>query len=487
MTDQKLMARQPASADDALPLCVDLDETFCKVDTLWEVAMRGVRHHPLRLAGAIARFPFHGSRSRFKAELSRLGGFDASHLPIRTEVRDYVQAARSAGRRTLLVTGADQAIAEAVAAAHPYFDEVHGSGNGVNLKSRNKAAWLVGRFGRGGYEYVGDCGADVPVWKSAGVARVVAFGGRVPVRLSRRVPGLLGLPVPARPSPFKILRPHQWVKNLLVFVPLLAAHRGGEISLWVTASLAFFATSLTASAVYVLNDFLDVPEDRGHPEKRRRLIASGDIHFTTAVGLAVGCLLAAAALASRLPFAFWEMLGIYVATAFLYALGIKRLPVIDLIVLTGLYCLRLFLGGAAMGIDCSVGLVFLAVGVFGSLATMKRCAELSVWTSLGRDSAPGRGYPRGVQPGLVVLGGVLGLLAIGVLPFYIQGEVARDLYSHPSWLLGLVPLLAIGLVSMWREALSGRLKGDPVAFALKRPLHYLLGAGAIAFIWLAVR
>jgi len=468
-----------------LPLCVDLDETFCKVDTLWEVAMLALRRHPFQLAAAIGRFLLDWNRSKFKAALSGMVRFETSHLPIRAEVRDYVIRARAAGRRTLLVTGADQAIAEAVAATHPYFDEVRGSGHGINLKNRRKAGWLKERFGDKGYEYVGDCAADVPVWQAAGVARMVAYGGRIPHALRARVPHLQPLPVPARRAPWRILRPHQWVKNLLVFVPLAMAHRLDEPPLLAAAWGAFLALSLAASAVYILNDFLDVPDDRRHPEKSRRLIASGDVHFSTALVWGVGCVAGGLAIAWWLPAPFGFLLLGYWALAAAYALGLKRIFGIDLLILTLFYLLRLLLGAAAVGIQCSEWLLILAAAFFGSLALLKRYTEMETWLGLGESRMRGRPYSVTWRRVLLIAGTACALVSAAVFPFYIHSSTARELYRNPVLLLALVPLLLIWFGRMWRAAAQGRMHGDPVVFALKDPVNYAIGFGGLLVVWAA--
>lgn len=484
MTDSNVIARhQPG-----LPLCVDLDETLCPVDTLGEVIVRALRWHPIQLLRVVLGFLGHRNRSRFKAGLSAIQPFNAENLPIRPEVRAFILEARAAGRPVFLATGADEKIARAVAEVNPLFDGVFASGGGVNLKSRNKAARLSAEFGD--YEYLGDCGADISVWRAAKVARVVAPGGKISGRLIRAVPDLQALPVAASPgwASLGILRPHQWAKNLLLLVPVFTSHRWFEGSALSAAVLGMAATSLLASAIYILNDILDAEDDRKHPDKRNRLIAAGAVGILQALGIALAAVGGAIAISILwLPPAFGSALLIYGLSALIYIWWFKRVPGLDLLMLTGFYVLRLVLGGAATGIECSGWLLLLAAAFFGSLAALKRYAELRVWKKMGASSIPGRAYSVRLIRGLWSFGMLCAAVAVAVFPFYVQSQVARELYQSPGVLLAFIPLLLIGFFRVWHQAWLGRMPHDPVMFALKDPASYVIGALGLLTVYLSMR
>jgi 4-hydroxybenzoate polyprenyltransferase len=281
----------------------------------------------------------------------------------------------------------------------------------------------------------------------------------------------------------RALRPHHWVKNLLVFVPILAAHRWAELALWAEASLAFVAFSLCSSAVYLTNDVMDLEDDRAHPVKRLRPLASGQLRPDQAMVLAAVLATVGLGLAAAIGTA-WVM-GLYLLVSLAYSAWAKTLPVIDLAVLVGLYSLRLLAGGDATGIAVSGWLLGYGACVFASLALAKRSAELGS-VALGELSIPlRRGYRVRDRGRLTALGLVAAVGSGAVLVFYLQGAQAQALYHRPGWLLLAGGVVLVWLLRVWRLVALGRLHTDPIIFALKDRASLGAGLGVLALLVLA--
>ena len=289
--------------------------------------------------------------------------------------------------------------------------------------------------------------------------------------------------VPPARTLLRALRPHHWVKNLLVFVPILATHRWDEPALWASAGLAFAAFSLCSSFVYLTNDLLDIEDDRAHPVKRHRPLASGLMHPRQAIWLALLLMVLAFALAVTSG-AGW-VLAVYMLGAQAYSAWLKTLPGVDLMALVGLYTLRLLAGGQATDIPVSGWLLSYGAAVFASLALAKRSAELG-------DAAAGvlplprrRGYRVEDRTGLTAIGLLAAVGSELVLVLYLQDAQARSLYAQPAWLLlgGVVVLL--WLIRVWRLVTQRRMHTDPIVFALKDPISLAAGALMLTMFVLA--
>jgi 4-hydroxybenzoate polyprenyltransferase len=277
------------------------------------------------------------------------------------------------------------------------------------------------------------------------------------------------------------LRLHHWVKNLLVFVPLLLAHRAGEPGLLADALVAFLAFGCVASTVYVLTDLVDREADRQHPRKRRRPFAAGELSVPAGALLAALGLAAGAALAATLPPNFRLLLAAYAGTSFMYSLWLKRVVVLDVLVLAGLYALRVLGGAAATGVPASEWLLSFAMFVFLSLALLKRASELVATT----EDLPGRGYRAVDRESVFSLGAASGYLSVLVLALYVASDDVRRLYAHPERLWLLCPLLLYWVSRLWIEARRGNVSDDPVVHAVKDPVSYVVLALGAGVVWLA--
>ena len=285
----------------------------------------------------------------------------------------------------------------------------------------------------------------------------------------------------------RALRPHQWVKNLLLFVPVMLDHKLFDGETMAKAAIAFVAFCCAASAAYIMNDVLDRDADRRHPTKRHRPFAAGTL--SPRFGLAIVPGLAAIAFAvswSTLPDAFLALLGVYVVLTSLYSMVLKRYAVIDVLLLAGLYTLRVLAGIAAAAVRFSTWLLAFSMFLFLSLAFLKRYGEVSAMEGDAREQVRRRGYVRGDREWLGSMGGASGYLSVLVLALYINSEQVMALYRHPLVLWMICPPLLYWIGRMWLLAQRGQLHEDPIVATVRDPASYLVGAIVGLVLYLAL-
>lgn len=447
-------------------LVVDLDGTLLKSDMLyesfWSAFGRNWRS-PFLSVAALGR-----GKAVLKNYLRSEADMDATSLPYDDEVIAYVRAHRAQGGRTALVTASNQILANNIAEHLQIFDEVHGSDEAHNLKGANKAAFLIERFGRHAFHYMGDAHADLPVWEAS--QKVVTVNASPSLRqkaerLGKPIEHLVTTAKSMRPY-VKALRPHQWLKNIVIFLPMLAAHQL-DAETFVNSLLAFVAFSLVASSVYVLNDLLDLNADRAHPRKRLRPFASGAVPIAHGSGLALALLLCGTLVAAFLGWAFLLALGAYYVLTTAYSLTLKRRIVVDICVLAGLYTMRIIAGGVATGIELSVWLLAFSIFFFLSLAAVKRQAELVDMAERGALTAKGRGYHVEDLPIISMVGLAAGYISVLVMALYVNSPAVQELYAFPYALWGICCVLLYWLTRMVLITHRGSMHDDPVVFAAK--------------------
>lgn len=461
-------------------ICVDLDGTLLAGDVFWESLLLLVKQQPMTLL----RLPLWLLRGKAyaKREVARRAPLDVRFLPYRPEVLAFIKESRAHGRQVVLATAADESQAAEVAAHLGLFAGVIASDGVDNLSGRRKATRLAQRFGTGQFDYVGNGWVDVPAWTAAGRATVVAAPGRLLRHLRSQLESVRVL-VPERTfvrPMVRALRPYQWVKNLLLFVPLITSHRILELDLFARTILTLLAFSLCASAIYVANDLLDIHSDRLHPRKRLRPFAAGELSIPFGLVLSISLFLLSMLLAVyAVSVSVGAVLGLYAAMSMAYSLRIKREPVADVFLLTGLYVLRIFAGGVATGIDISTWLLTFAMFFFLNLALVKRYTELSV----GGGTMVGRGYTSGDSRWMHVVGTSAGYMAVLVLALYTSAPEVAVLYSAPAALVLLCPLLLYWVTRTWFNATRNTLDDDPVLEAIRDPATYVvLAAGALILL-----
>ena len=359
-----------------VPLCVDLDGTLLSTDSLHESILLLVKAAPLALLSA----PFWLMRGKayLKQRIAGLVSLDVASLPLNSEFWDYLQAESQRGRRLVLVTAADATVANAVAEHHPIFDEVLSSDGKVNLAGDSKATALVDRFGYGKFDYAGNDHADMAVWRSARRAIVVNASAAVLEEAQRVADIEQTFPPTGRriPSVLRVLRVNQWMKNCLLFIPLIGAHAWADWSKVLPVLLSFVAFCLCASSVYVLNDLLDLETDRNHPRRRFRPFARGRLPVHWGMLGAPILLLAGVLIACLLPWQFGAVLGVYYLITIFYSFRLKRVAALDVFVLASLYTIRVIAGCYAAQVVLTDWLIGFSMFLFLSLALVKRFTEL---------------------------------------------------------------------------------------------------------------
>ncbi len=450
------------------PLVIDLDGTLIKTDLLLEGFLAFIGRRPWKAPWLII-WLMRG-RLHLKQKLASCVGIDVTTLPYDAAVLDLARQARRDGRMVVLATASHEILARQLADHLGGIDEVYATDHRRNLKGVEKRNLLEARFGADGFDYIGDSVADLPIWRAARQAYVV----RATWRLRRKLSSLLNVTMLVD-RPFSLLtwlraiRIHQWLKNGLLFVPLFAGHQFSNPALLFAAALAFVTLGLCASGSYLINDLRDLADDRKHAVKRSRPLAAGEITIPSAL-LVAGLLLCTGLLAAWyfLPLGFFGGLVGYCALTFLYSAFLKRLLVIDVLVLASLYTLRVILGGLAVAIAPSFWLLAFSMFLFLSLALVKRYAELwQLDTGGARMHTLGRGYQATDLSMVASLGGAAGYCAVLILALYVNDPGTAKLYSQPTVIWLSCPLMLAWVSRLWMLAHRGQVHEDPVLFAAK--------------------
>lgn len=471
---------------DAYPLCVDLDGTLIRTDSLLETWLIAFRRKPL--ACMAASFHLLRGRNHFKCALAKLAVPRADQLPYRTEILELISREASGGRVVVLATGAAEPIATAVAEHVGNFRAVISTDEQSNCAGNEKARRLANEFGDKHYYYAGNSDRDLPVWeRSAGAVIVNATPGLASRVAASGVPILAEFPRNRqRPREvFRTLRMHQWSKNLLVFVAILLSHRFLDLRAWRNATVLFLAMSLCASAAYLVNDVFDLEADRSHKEKRKRPFASGLLNLSFALWFIPLLLVCAAGLSAALPASARLWLAGYLVATLTYTLFLKEKLLVDVFLLAGLYTLRVLAGGSATGITISPWTLAFSMFMFLSLAILKRYSELMA-TGAASFALPRRNYYRSDLAMLGSLGTASGYISVLVLALYIHSPEVTPLYRHPWLLWSICPLVAYWISRMWIFASRAAIPDDPILFALKDRISYLVAVLCAALLLMAV-
>lgn len=459
---------------------VDLDGTLVSTDLLVESLFLFLRKYPYRVFELIA-WLLKG-KANFKRRLADAVVPEVGKLPYNNELLTWIKRRREDGDRLILATASDWRIAQKVADYLGVFDEVLGT-ESVNLSAGNKRDALVKMFGESGYEYVGNSIVDVDVWKAASSIHVAypEHGVMSAIRNVGTVQMIFGSRSPYVPTLIKAIRIHQWAKNLLVFVPLLASHRLLDIGLIMYGLVAFLAFSLCASSVYLLNDLLDLQDDRAHPRKCNRPLAAGDLPIQHALFLIPALLFISVILGMlTLPMQFVGVLVAYYITTLTYSLWLKRIVMLDVVTLAILYTIRVIAGALAMSLVATFWILAFCMFIFLSLAFVKRYIELCGARHNGKpEKAAGRDYYPADFELLASLGGASGYISVLVLALYINDASSGALYRTPEWMWAACPLLLYWLSRVWLLAHRGHMHDDPIVFALRDRVSRWVG---IAFV-----
>lgn len=487
--------------DSMVPLCVDLDGTLVKTDTLIDSVLALARQNPkaiLQIPGWLAQ-----GKAAFKQHVTNSVSLDVSSLPYNHPLVEFLTRQHATGREIYLATAADRTLADRIAEHYPIFTGVLASDGSHNLAGSNKLAAFRARFGDE-FSYIGNAKPDIPIL-TACVEPMVAnptsslMSG---LRRAKVVPAhIFRDQQPAIKAWLKAIRLHQWAKNTLVFLPFLLAHGWNTrhaLGSGIGVVLAFFSFGLCASATYIVNDLLDIEADRRHHSKSRRPFAAGNLSAFAGIAVVLVFLSLSAALAISLPHisakfgaslkpphSFFIWLVVYAITTTAYSLALKRVVLVDVVVLAGLYTVRIFAGGAAGGAEVSKWLGGFAVFFFLSLAFVKRFAELESLRLREKAPTNGRGYLLDDIEQLRAFGTSAAYASIVVLLVYIS-NLDTHLYHNPGRLWLLLPVMLLWISQLWLLAARGELNEDPVVYAITDKRSLLMGLLVAAVVFFAL-
>jgi 4-hydroxybenzoate polyprenyltransferase/phosphoserine phosphatase len=473
-------------AEAQLPLYVDLDGTLVSTDTLDECLLRIVMHRPLMLF--LLPFWLWYGKAYFKDRVAAASAHLLSELPFRESVSRYVRECANGGAPIVLATAANYRVAGQVVKQLPLLTDFLASDEHLNLAGENKLAKIREHSASKPFAYVGDGHKDIPIWLAAERAIVVDTGQHLQNQL-KAVPEVVVIAVDNKVTAHdwvRQLRCHQWCKNLLLFAALVLAHKVNSSAAVLAALVAFISFSLTASATYIANDLLDLPFDREHPRKGKRPLASGLISIREAAA-AAGCLLAIAFGLSLLvlPMNFaWMMLG-YMAISFSYSLWLKQAAVLDVMLLAGFYVYRVLIGAVAIQVTISPWLLAFSMFFFLGLGMVKRFSDVLLAAQNDQTTVAGRSYVTADVDFFRSVGTASSCVAVLVLALYLQSQEVTKLYARPH-LLWLVCLLVLYWnLRAWFVAQRGEMPDDPILFALRDPVSYVVAVLTFLVLFVA--
>ena len=468
-----------------MPLFVDLDGTLIKSDITVEsmllVLKRNIFYLPL-----IAFWLLRG-RPYLKRQLARRVEVPVERLPLNTEFLNYLRGEKAKGRKLILISASDQTLVRKVGDHIGLFDDSIGSDGHFNLKAGNKLR-RIRQLTTGDFAYAGNSTADLPIWSAAQHALMVNCDDKLVKRLGGgdKAVSRFDQPESVLLKLWHAMRPHQWLKNLLLFVPLVLSHQLDQTGMLLMAVIGFISFSLCASSVYLLNDLLDLDSDRLHDSKHRRPFAAGELPLSTGLVAAPVLLSVAFAVALLLPPAFLYILFLYWLLTCCYSFFLKRLFLVDVALLAMLYTIRIIAGSAAISVASTDFLVAFSLFLFLGLALVKRVTELGRLAASNKVAIEGRAYSERHLRLLSIIGSGSSLISVLIFIFYINAPDTTRLYSSPQVLWLICLLLVYLLARIWRQARTGKLDEDPVLFAITDRASQFIALLCGVLIWLAI-
>lgn len=474
-----------AGTSDPIPLVVDVDGTLVRTDLLHEASLLFLANHPFeapRLALWLAR-----GKATLKSQLAQRVTPVVERLPLRDETVARIRAAQAIDRPVYLASASDERYVARLADSIGGITGTFATTPERNLAGTAKADCLVEAFGAQGFDYIGDHPVDVPVWQQARRQLIVAGSGGFETRMRRAFPDaeVIARPRTTARSMVRTLRAHQWSKNGLLFLALIAGHRLDIATITATV-LGFIAFCAAASSAYIINDLMDLPNDRVHPRKRLRPLPSGDLGIVTGIVMSGLLLLLALGIAVLLPIMFLGALLLYMVATLTYSLLLKRKAIVDVITLAGLYTLRVFAGLFAGGLTSSEWLPMFSLFLFLCLAIEKRCSELVRRREAGEARLEGRNYRVADLAILFPMAAAAGYGSVFVVALYLSSNEVRALYAHPERLWLICPLLLYWISRVLILSNRNEMHDDPIVFALTDRISWYVAACAIAIVGAAI-
>ncbi len=455
-------------------LVIDLDKSLLKIDLFKETLGKFLIHHPWKIFKVI--FLAFGNRALLKKFIASQINIDWPRLPFNQKVIDLILDYRKEGYEIILATGATKSFAQGIANHLGLFDMVLATNDNVNNIGKNKLNSIMEKVDKE-FIYVGDSKKDLPIWRYCKKAILIGNNISIQKKLKSSSVEIIDI-IEDEKSIIKILfrqlRIYQWSKNILLFVPAVASHQLFTAGVFMNALQGFIAFSLLASSIYVLNDIVDIENDRYHPKKKNRPIASGDLSIFNAYGLLSVCFIGGSFLAFNLGQLFLMVSGIYISLNLLYSFLLKRILILDVILLMSFYALRLIAGHIPDAIPLSTWLIAFSIFLFFSLGLLKRYVDTIIMLENKVSFLRGRGYSIDDGHILMSLGISSGLISALVLILYTGSDQVQEFYSKPFILIALAPVMLYWISRMWLMAERGLIKSDPVLFALKDTSSYVV-------------
>ena len=457
------------------PLCVDLDGTLIASDSLYEGLFQLVKKKPFYFF--LLPFWLLKGRAFLKSRIAENIEFKVDFLPYNNEIIEYLQSEKKTGRKIILATAASEILANKIAEKIGLFDEVIASNGTNNLFGKMKLDVLVERFGNKGYDYIGNSLSDMHIWKGADKVLVVSTKKNFIQEVEKKfkIDKLFYKPVKYLQAFVMEIRVYQWLKNLLIFLPILLAHTLNP-GLSVKALFAFISFSLMASCVYIINDLVDLEADRKHPTKRNRPFARGDLSIQGGIFLSFNFFIISVVTSLVFQNVYFSFILIfYFILTTVYTFYFKKICVFDIIILASLYTIRIIAGGAALDVYLSPWLLAFSMFVFLSLAILKRFSELKLLSNNNQTISEGRGYTTGDINLLLSIGPASGFMSVLVFVLYVNSKEVVRLYKSPELLWAIAPLILFWIIRIWFLAYRGKVHDDPVVFTIKDKRSYIIG------------
>jgi len=472
----------------SIPLYVDLDETLIHTDTLYESIISLLKNNLLFLF--ILPFWLLSGKAYFKFKIGQHCTLEPKTLPYNCRLLEFLRQEKKRGRSLIMATACTRATAEKITNHLAIFDELIASTKKENLKGYAKLAAIKNHCHEQPFAYAGDSQADLAIWSAAAEVIIAGQAPGIKSKLAAmplKIEADFSSPAPGVKAWLKAGRPHQWSKNLLVFVSLILAHKVAQFDLLRQCIIAWAAFSAAASGIYLFNDLFDLEADRHHKDKRFRPLASGNLKIKYAIMAAPLLMAAGLILSWPLSWPFKIVLTTYIATTSCYSLFLKRLVLLDVIILSLLYTIRIIAGSAAIGVSTTPWLLGFSLFLFLSLALAKRYSELLHYRSLDESAKiRGRGYkPEDVEQ-LAIFGSASGYISVLVLALYINSTASSALYNNPQFLWPICVLLIYWISRVWLLARRGELHEDPVIFTLHDRPSYYIGILTALLLYMAV-
>ena len=468
-------------------IAVDLDGTLTLTDTLHESVLSLARSKPYLLL--LLPFWLIQGIAHLKLKVEEHSKLDVTTLPYNQHLIDWLREQKLRGKKIVLSTAANEQIAKAILKHFDLFDDFIASDAKTNLKSTSKRNALQIRYGVKGYDYVGNSNDDLEVWAGASNAIVVNVSDGVLEKVSKlaKVAKKFYSDRNGITVWLKALRLHQWLKNSLLLIPLLAAHQIDNAQLLSLLVIAIISFNFCASSVYIVNDLLDLDSDRSHPQKKLRPFASGKLSIFYGALVAPILISASFLLGAVVGLDFLIILLIYFVITLAYSLFLKKLVLLDCLTLATLYTIRIIAGAAAVSVSVSFWLLAFSIFIFLSLALVKRYAELLVQSRAGKHIVQGRGYLVSDAPLLQALGVSSGYISTLVIALYLRSENVMSLYSNHFVIWLLVPILLFWVSWVWLKSSRGEMHDDPIVFAVKDKTSLFIAAiTVIVFIYASI-